>query len=189
MKERIQLLAKKNYCYGCLQSMSDSHNARTCTRWLSCSSCKGNHPTPLHGCIPKVMKDKADGSQDNSNSGNIKSNYAMLDNDVKCASTTAKSGSKVISMCIVPVKIKHEDINKMVTTYAMLGNCSQRSFILDSTIKKLGIQGIKTTLKLKTSEIPVNKEEITTPTKSKNGTICNLYQMKFIRMMIFMLVY
>ena len=53
------------------------------------------------------MKDKADGSQDNSNSGNIKSNYAMLDNDVKCVSTTAKSGSKVIIMCTVPVKIKH----------------------------------------------------------------------------------
>ena len=130
--------------------MSDTHNARTCTRWLSCSSCKGNPPTPLHRYIPKVIKDKADGSQNNSDSGNIKSNYATLDNDVKCASTTAKSGSKVISMCIVPVKIKHGDINKMVTTYAMLGNCSQHSFILDSTIKKLGIQGIKTTLKLKT---------------------------------------
>ena len=57
------------------------------------------------------MKDKSDGSQDNGDSGNIKSNYAMLDNDVKCASTTAKSGSKVISMCIVPVKIKHGDNN------------------------------------------------------------------------------
>ena len=69
---------------------------------------------------------------------------------MKCASTTAKSGSKVINMCIVPVKIKHEDSKEMVTTYAMLDNCSQGSFTLDSTIKKLGIQGSKTTLKLKT---------------------------------------
>ena len=130
--------------------MSDSHNAKTCTRQLSCSSCKGNHPTPLHGYIPKVMKDKADGSKDNSDSGNIKSNYATLDNNVKCASTTEKSGSKIISMCIVPVKIKHRDSNKMVTAYAMLDNFSRGSFILDSAIKKLGIQGIKTTLKLKT---------------------------------------
>ena len=130
--------------------MSDSHNAKTCTRQLSCSSCKGNHPTPLHGYIPKVMKEKADGSQNNSDSGNIKSNYVTLDNDVKHARTTAKSGSKVISISIVSVKIKHGDSNKMVTTYAMLDNCSQGSFILDSAIKKLGIQGIKTTLKLKT---------------------------------------
>ena len=150
LKERIKFLAKKKYCYGCLQPMSDSHNARTCTRPLSCSSCKGNHPTPLHGHMPKVMKDKADGSQDNSDCGNIKSNYAMLDNDVKCASTTAKSGSKVISMRIVPVNIKHGDSNKMVATYAMLDNCSQGSFILGCAIKKLGIQGIKASLKLKT---------------------------------------
>ena len=146
------------------------------------------------------MKDKADGSKDNSDSGNIKSNYATLDTDVKCASTTEKSGSKIISMSIVPVKIKHRDSNKMVTTYTMLDNFSQGSFILDSAIKKLGIQGIKTTLKLKTlhgersestfavegfkvteihgdsswlalpkiysrREIPVDKEEIATPTK------------------------
>ena len=107
LKERIKFLAKTKYCYRCLQPMSDSHNAKTCTRWLSCSSCKRNHLTPLHGYIPKVMKEKADDSKDNSDSGNIRSNYTLLDNDVKCASTTARSGSKVISMCIVPVKIKH----------------------------------------------------------------------------------
>ena len=148
LKERIKFLAKK-YCYGCFQPMTDSHNTKTCTGWLTCSSCNGNHPTPLHGYIPKVMKGKSDGSQDNDDSGNVKSNYATL-NNVKCSSTTAKSGSKVIRMCIVSGKIKHRDINKMVTTYAMLDNCSQGSFILGSVVKKLGIPGIKTTLKLKT---------------------------------------
>ena len=29
LKERIKFLSKKKYCYGCLQTMSDSHNART----------------------------------------------------------------------------------------------------------------------------------------------------------------
>ena len=149
LKERIKFLAKK-YCYGCFQPMTDSHNAKTCTRWLTCSSCNRNHPTPLHGYIPKVMKGKSDGNQDNGDSGNIKSNYTILDNNVKCSSTTAKSGSKVISMCNAPVKIKHRDNNKMVTTYAMLDDYSQGSFILGSVVKKVGIQGIKTTLKLKT---------------------------------------
>ena len=81
------------------------------------------------------MKDKSDGSQDDGDRGNIKSNYAMLYNDVKCASTTLKSGSKVISMCIVPVKIKHGDNTKIVTTYAMMDNFSQGSFILYSRRK------------------------------------------------------
>ena len=88
----------------------------------------------------------------------------------------------------------------MVITYAMLGNYIQASFILGSVVKKVGIQGIKATLKLRTlygersestfaieavkvtgmhgdsswlalpklysgREIPVDKEEIATPTK------------------------
>ena len=89
LKERIKFLAKK-YCYGCFQPMTDSHNAKTFTRQLICSSCKGNNPIPLHGYIQKVLKDKSDGSQDNGDNGNIKSNYATLDNKVKCASTIAK---------------------------------------------------------------------------------------------------
>ena len=158
MKERIKVLAKKKYCYGCLQPMSDSHNVRTYTRQLSCSSCKGNHPTPLHGYIPKVMKDKADGSQDNSNSENIKYKYAMLDNDVKCASTTAKSGTKVISMCTVPVKInKDHDGERSESTFAIKG------------VKMTGMHGDSGWLALpklySRREIPVDKEEIATPTK------------------------
>ena len=148
LKKRIKFLAKKKYCYGCFQPMTDSHNEKTCIRRITCSSCKWNHQTSLHGYIPKVMKDKSDGSQDNGDSGNVKRNCATFDHDMNC--TTAKPGSKVISMCIVPVKIKHGDNNKMVTTYAILDNCSQGSFILGSVVKKLEIQGIKTTLKLKT---------------------------------------
>ena len=36
---------------------------------------------------------------------------------------------------------------KMVPTNAMLDNCSQDSFILDSVVKKLGIHGTKVTLR------------------------------------------
>ena len=68
--------------------------------------------------------DKSDASEHNGDSGNIKGNYTTLDNDVKCAKTIAKSGSKINSMCIVSAKMKHEDNNKMVTTYAILDNCS-----------------------------------------------------------------
>ena len=86
--------------------MTKSHNVKKITMRLTCSICKEDHPTPLHGYVPKVMKYKSDGSQDNGDSGNIKGNYATLDDNVKCESTTTKSGSKFISMCIVPVKIK-----------------------------------------------------------------------------------
>ena len=81
---------------------------------------------------------------------NLKSNFAGLNNDLKCASMIGKTGSKVISMCIVPVKVKHEDGKDTITTYAMLDNCSQGSFIHDSLVKEHGVHKMKTTLNLKT---------------------------------------
>ena len=78
LNERIKFLAKKKYCCGCFQPMTDSYNAKICTKQLNCSSCKENHPTNLHGYIPRLMKDKSYGSQ--ADGRNIKSNYATLDN-------------------------------------------------------------------------------------------------------------
>ena len=74
--------------------------------------------------------------------GNLKSK--------KCARMTGKTESKVISMCIVPVKAKHEDDKDTITTYALLDNCSQGSLIHDNLVKELGVHGMKTTLNLKT---------------------------------------
>ena len=44
LKDRIKFLARKKYCFGCLQPMEKGHNAKTCTRRLSCRTCKGGHP-------------------------------------------------------------------------------------------------------------------------------------------------
>ena len=82
--------------------------------------------------------------------GNLKNNFAGFNNDFKCSSMTGKTGSKVISMCIVPVKVKHGDGKDMITTYAMFDNCSQGSFIHDNLVKELGVHGMKTTVNLKT---------------------------------------
>ena len=116
---------------------------------LTCSSCKGNHPNSLHGYIPN-KKSKTDGNQAVDGEGNLKSNFAGLNDDLKCASMTGKTESKVISMGIVPVKVKHEDCKDEITTYAMLYNCSQGPFIHDDLVKELGVHGMKTTLSLKT---------------------------------------
>ena len=48
---------------------------------------------------------------------------------------SGKTESKVISMCIVLVKVKHEDGKDTIATYAMLDNCSHGSFIHDSLVK------------------------------------------------------
>ena len=120
-KERIKFLARKKICYRCLQPMEDWHNAKSCKKRLLCITCKERHPAPLHGYIPKNKKVI----------GDDKSNFVA---DFKCASALGKSESKVIIMCIVPVSIKHKNNGKQITTYAMLDNCSQGSFVHEAIL-------------------------------------------------------
>ena len=53
LREWISFLAKKKFCYACLQPMKHGQNAKTGDQRLSCRSCKGKHPTAMHGYISK----------------------------------------------------------------------------------------------------------------------------------------
>ena len=46
--------------------------------------------------------------------------------------------------------MKHGDSKDMITTYTMLANSSQGSFINAKLVKELGVHGMKTDLNLKT---------------------------------------
>ena len=105
LKKRIRFLAKPRSCYGCLKPMTEGDNAKTCTQRSTCSSCKGIYPTPLHGSTPNKKSKADDGNQTVDGEGNLKSNFAGFNNDLKCASMTGKTGYKIISMCIVSVKM------------------------------------------------------------------------------------
>ena len=113
--------------------MTEGHNAKICTQQLTCSSCKGNYSVPLHGYTPN-KKSKIDGNQTVDGAGNLKSNFAGFNNDLKCASMTEKTGSKKIT-CIIPVKVKNGDSKDMITIYAMLDNCSKGFFIHENLVK------------------------------------------------------
>ena len=67
---------------------------------------------------------------------------------IACASTTIQED--VISMCVVPVKVKHKDSNFVYSTFAMLDNCSQGCFVTASLMKTLQIRGWKTSITVKT---------------------------------------
>ena len=49
-------------------------------------------------------------------------------------------GSEVISMCVVPVMVRHKLSNRVVKTYAMLHTCSQATFAKENLLIDLGIQ-------------------------------------------------
>ena len=67
-----------------------------------------------------------------------------------CASINSKFDVEVISMCVVPIKISHQDCKNTIRTYAMLDNCSEGSFIKQDLLRRLGLDGQKLSLNMKT---------------------------------------
>ena len=58
-----------------------------------------------------------------------------------CASVNGKFDVEVVSRCVVPIKISHQNCKRTIRTYAMLDNCSLESFIKQDLLKRLGVDG------------------------------------------------
>ena len=52
-----------------------------------------------------------------------------------------KYGMDVISMCVVPVQLKHGESCETLEIYTLLNSCSQFTFILDRLLTSFGIKG------------------------------------------------
>ena len=95
------------------------------------------HPTGLHDYKgSKKNKDAVDGNSQKS------------DSTLTCAATKMKS--KVISMCVVSVKVKCSNSKKEFRSHAMLDCCSQGTFINTYLARKLKAEDVETTIKIKT---------------------------------------
>ena len=88
LKDRIKFLMQHERCYGCLEPMSDGHNAKTYSSKLMCISFMGNQPTPLHGYILKDKRSTDSGDQDPKKTEEaLKNIFAGLD-DLNCAAAS-----------------------------------------------------------------------------------------------------
>ena len=70
-------------------------------------------------------------------------------NNGTLACATTKMKSNVVSMCIVPVKIKCNNSRKELETYTMLDCCSQGTFINSQLVKKLRTECTTRAIKIK----------------------------------------
>ena len=132
--ERSKMLRGKRLCYGCYLPVSAEHTAKTCKKRRVCKICTMKHPTGLHGYVPRW---KGGGATDNRKDGDsdiVKTNFAEI--DVK--SVSANIASKIISMCVVPIKVTHAETKREVSTFALLDNCSQGCFIKNNIRERLG---------------------------------------------------
>ena len=51
---------------------------------------------------------------------------------------------------MIPVKVQHNQFGKEIITFAMLDTCSQWTFVTHSLMEQLNIEGIPTSVKIKT---------------------------------------
>ena len=151
--ERSKYLSNKKLCYGCLKPISKTHTARNCNQRRTCKVCNEKHPTSLHGfkLKKKTKQGAVNDTPDQSETlqeGVLKSNVTICDKNIVCTST--KNNAQVISMCVVPVSIKHKDSAKDIITHAILDSCSQGTFTVEELVNALEIDGIGTTVVVKT---------------------------------------
>ena len=57
-------------------------------------------------------------------------------------------GSQVISMSVVPVKLVHENSNTVISTHALLDNCSEGTFVRKSIVDMMEIDGTLTSINI-----------------------------------------
>ena len=151
--ERSKYLLTKKLCYGCLKPISKTHMARNFNQRRACKVYNEKYPTSLHGFKLKkktnqgAVNDIPDQS-DTSQEGVLKSNVIVCDENFACAST--KFSAQVISMCVVPVVIKHNDSTKETITHTILDSCSQSTFIVEDLVNAHEIDGIDTSVMVKT---------------------------------------
>ena len=150
-QERIQFLASKSLCFGCL---SDKHVAKDCPQRKSCkfTNCLKKHPTVLHTQPrEKPNSETSTGRADNVSGSATQVRNAMVStNDTPCSVTGA--GRPRTGMAIVPVKVKRKGSDTAIITYAFLDSGSSSTFCTESVMKQLGIDGFKTRISLTTLE-------------------------------------
>ena len=129
-QDRSKTVFKKKLCYGCLAAISKDHNGKKCSNRRSCKVSNGRHATTLHG-VKLDKKDKASiKDEKNSREENEEMKYVSIN-----------TYSDVVSMCIVPLRVKMKDFINEIQIHAFLGSCSQRTFILGKLAEAAGTSG------------------------------------------------
>ena len=144
LQKRSKWLFHNKLCYDCLSAISVNHNVRNCKNRKEYNVYKKRHPISLHGYEAEKSKAK---QQDGNSSKESKVN-------LNCATANTKS---LISMCVVPVLVRHKLSNYIVKTYAMLDGCSQATFMQNKLLGSLSLHGRKTSITEKTMNGEVTK--------------------------------
>ena len=108
VNERSKRFFRKRLCCGCCKPINNGHNSKTCNKRRKYKTCDGKHPTVLHGLQIK-KKDK------NKHEKECEENKEVRSNGTGVNSASPKV-SQVISMCVVPVKVRLKGSGNVMET-------------------------------------------------------------------------
>ncbi|XP_066929138.1 uncharacterized protein [Clytia hemisphaerica] len=175
-ENRKKYVFNHRLCFCCLQP---NHTARECRSKKTCKVCRMSHPTSLHAPrrrfppptatpqpnvsptpppnVPPTLPPRTDDKIDN-----VEQSFSN-----KCTDIHENS----VSVSVVPVWLYHSsNPTKKVSTYALLDSCSQGSFITEDIMNDLNLNGISTTITIKTLN-----NEASEPSFAVNGLVAQPY--------------
>ena len=149
VEERLKLVKAKNLCMNCLFT---GHHARECKKDSFCriNGCRGKHSTFLHQVKSDKESKPANDSARSSQRSNEEGSTSSLNSSSNGYVDISQASQRIISLPIVPVRVKSPDGNKEVQTYAFLDSGSNTTFCTDNLLKKLNIEGKATQFSLTT---------------------------------------
>ena len=128
LTERHKFLLKNRLCFACLEK---GHISSYCKSRKVCKICAEYHPTSLHGLDLDCFKVR-------SPNGQSETDQKVVKRSVNCGLNidTSRFG---MTLCVLPVVLRHRDANSDVITYALIDNCSQVSFITEEVLAIMSI--------------------------------------------------
>ena len=112
--------------FGCFLK---NHIVTDCKNICTCKICQHQHPTSLHGYIPRSNVQPKTNSTVSDNPCSNPSVTPHVASQIVPITSALVSGETAVSMCIVPVVLTHSSSKREVKTFALLDAYSQGSFI------------------------------------------------------------
>lgn len=155
MDERWEILQGR--CFGCLR---EGHWSRTCRQRRKCRTCGRSHPTILHRETPQINKRedphahvRGKNSEDTQVSGLLPGPTHVNVRSVQAQDKKTDSfHNSNIAVALVPVRLRHAEGEREITTYAAQDPYSTDTFIREDLVKALGLSGPQVQISLTTME-------------------------------------
>ena len=153
LEEKSKFLMKERLCYGCL---GKGHISANCRNRRTCTVCNKRHPTSLHGLKverrPPVTDSEVRSVPERTRAEpkTDKKSDSKVVNGPPVTSCYSNDSEGNISMCVVPVVLRHENSRSDIVTFALLDSCSQATFISEEILSSLSLQTETTDLTINT---------------------------------------